>query len=183
MPWANGLGTTIELAREPRHGDFDWRVSVADITADGPFSTFTGCERVLTVVAGGALVLRHGDAAPVTVALRSTHRFDGDVPTHAGVASGAVRALNVITRNGRTRADVAVIGIDGGSLVLPPHRVRVAYVVNGTCRIRADARVLDCADGDALIVEPAATTVEVSAQRCDLVTVAIDRWRAPGQNP
>ena len=53
-PWANGGGTTRELARAD---DGSWRISLADIGSDGPFSVLAGRHRVLTVVEGpdGAL--------------------------------------------------------------------------------------------------------------------------------
>jgi uncharacterized protein len=53
MPWMNGGGTTTEILRRPETGqDFDWRVSVADVTEDGPFSIFPGCIRHITVITG-----------------------------------------------------------------------------------------------------------------------------------
>ncbi len=37
VPWRNGLGTTREVHRDER-----WRLSIATITAPGPFSVFRG---------------------------------------------------------------------------------------------------------------------------------------------
>lgn len=44
MPWKNGLGFTLEIARKPsaETDDFDWRVSMADVENDGEFSYFSG---------------------------------------------------------------------------------------------------------------------------------------------
>lgn len=42
-PWRNGGGATREVARHPQGAaadGFEWRVSVADIGADGPFSAY-----------------------------------------------------------------------------------------------------------------------------------------------
>ncbi|MFM7247546.1 MAG: HutD family protein, partial [Actinomycetota bacterium] len=42
MPWANGLGTTREIALDPDAGaggaPFRWRLSMADLAGPGPFS-------------------------------------------------------------------------------------------------------------------------------------------------
>ena len=39
MPWKNGQGITHEIAREPAAGDsFLWRLSIAEVAADGDFS-------------------------------------------------------------------------------------------------------------------------------------------------
>ena len=41
MPWKNGGGQTTEIVVHPAGAtlaEFDWRVSIADVDADGPFS-------------------------------------------------------------------------------------------------------------------------------------------------
>jgi environmental stress-induced protein Ves len=43
MPWKNDGGVTLEIAVLPSAssaGDFDWRISMATVAADGPFSVF-----------------------------------------------------------------------------------------------------------------------------------------------
>ena len=54
-PWKNGGGVTTELAMSPPGAgldNFDWRVSLASIAEDGPFSQFPGVDRTLVMVAG-----------------------------------------------------------------------------------------------------------------------------------
>jgi environmental stress-induced protein Ves len=63
MPWKNGGGHTLEVATHPAGADvasFEWRVSVADITRDGPFSTFPGIDRTLVLLAGRGMRLAGG---------------------------------------------------------------------------------------------------------------------------
>ena len=54
MPWKNGGGITYEVAVfpaiSPSLDDFDWRVSMARVAADGPFSLFPGIDRSLAIV-------------------------------------------------------------------------------------------------------------------------------------
>ncbi|MBK5332899.1 MAG: HutD family protein, partial [Ilumatobacteraceae bacterium] len=38
MPWANGLGSTSVVARRPDDDGWVWRISLADVVSDGPFS-------------------------------------------------------------------------------------------------------------------------------------------------
>src|SRR5215475_5956544 len=60
MPWKNGGGQTTEIAVHPAGAtlaDFDWRVSIADITADGPFSGFAGVDRTLVLLSGAGVRL------------------------------------------------------------------------------------------------------------------------------
>lgn len=47
--WANGRGTTRELARDPRGA---WRLSVADLRDAAPFSALPGTDRLFIVLTG-----------------------------------------------------------------------------------------------------------------------------------
>src|SRR5258707_14720415 len=55
MPWKNGGGHTHEIAAHPEGAGmaaFAWRVSIAEIAQDGPFSSFPGVDRTLVLLAG-----------------------------------------------------------------------------------------------------------------------------------
>ena len=53
MPWANGRGTTIEMLRENyANGKIFFRLSMATVSENGPFSIFPGINRNLTVIDG-----------------------------------------------------------------------------------------------------------------------------------
>jgi environmental stress-induced protein Ves len=104
VPWRNGGGVTAEIAVVPGAGEFDWRVSMAEVTADGAFSVFPGVDRVLTVIAGDGLTLdvEGRPAAPG----HEPFAFRGDVPCFARLTAGPITDLNVMTRRGRCRAAV-----------------------------------------------------------------------------
>src|ERR1700720_3517473 len=73
-PWKNGGGSTTEIAAAPEGASldiFDWRISMARVASDGPFSDFPGIDRTLAVVSGHGLALTIGDAAPVTCGCES----------------------------------------------------------------------------------------------------------------
>ncbi len=58
MPWKNGGGETVEIAVAPQDaalGDFDWRISMATVAADGPFSIFPGIDRTLSILSGSGM--------------------------------------------------------------------------------------------------------------------------------
>ncbi len=68
MPWKNGGGSTTEIAVAPDGAGidaFDWRISMAVVAADGPFSEFPGVDRTLSILDGAGLVLRGIGAGPV----------------------------------------------------------------------------------------------------------------------
>ncbi|TGB07597.1 HutD family protein [Streptomyces sp. MZ04] len=119
MPWKNGGGTTREVASgsvrapldsaEPADG-FDWRVSVADVDAGGPFSAFPGIDRVITLVEGEGMVLTV-DGTKQPVAPLSPFAFSGDAVTDCLLEAGAVRDMNVMTRRGRATAEVRMVTV------------------------------------------------------------------------
>jgi environmental stress-induced protein Ves len=109
MPWANGRGVTVERMRvEKPGGGLLWRLSMASVTEDGPFSLFPGVERNLTVIMGpGFRLLGEGIAlnclALVPVA------FPGDVPVMAVGTDGAQSDdFNVMTARELPRPEVTV---------------------------------------------------------------------------
>ncbi|MDX8438302.1 HutD/Ves family protein [Mesorhizobium australafricanum] len=105
MPWKNGGGTTTEIAVSPHSAgldDFDWRVSMARVETSGPFSSFAGIDRTLSVLEGDGIVLDIAGRPPVRLAAASAPlAFPGDVPTSAALINGPITDLNVMTRRGR----------------------------------------------------------------------------------
>ncbi len=126
QPWANGGGTTRELARAD---DGSWRISLADIDADGPFSTFVGRLRLLTVVDGPVLGL-DVDGETHVVEPQRPFSFSGDASVVATVAEGAVRVLNVIVDPLLVAPFVTVLEL-GRTSVLPLADDQAAYVLTG----------------------------------------------------
>lgn len=104
-PWKNGGGATMEIAVEPpgaAFDNFDWRVSMARVASDGPFSEFAGIDRTLAVVSGSGMALMIGNAAAVVVDRNSGPiRFAGDTSTSAKLLAGEIIDLNVMTQRGR----------------------------------------------------------------------------------
>ena len=109
MPWKNGGGETLEVALFPPGAsldDFGWRVSMAKVAASGPFSRFTGTDRVLAVLEGEMKLSVAGEADVVLSARSSAHRFAGDAVAHAELIS-TVTDLNVMVRRDAFSADVS----------------------------------------------------------------------------
>ena len=69
MPWKNGGGVTSEVLVFPADAGFDtfgWRISIATIQVNGPFSQFPGVDRGLVLLAG-LLALRIADEAAIEI--------------------------------------------------------------------------------------------------------------------
>ncbi|MET4643503.1 environmental stress-induced protein Ves [Streptomyces atratus] len=112
VPWKNGGGVTREIAASPEGApldDFDWRVSLADVSADGPFSSFPGVDRTLTVVEGAGMDLMVGGEHHIVDEQYWPHDFPGDLETDGRLLGGPVVNLNVMYRRERTTAAVAAV--------------------------------------------------------------------------
>ena len=124
--WANGGGTTRELAVAD---DGAWRISLADVDRDGPFSTFAGRHRVLTVVEGPVLDLAV-DGEPHVVEPQRPFAFSGDATVVGSVPEGPVRALNVLVDPALVAPFVTVLEL-GRSSTLPLAADQAAYALTG----------------------------------------------------
>jgi len=138
-PWKNGGGVTTELAMSPPGAgldDFDWRVSLASIAEDGPFSQFPGVDRTLVLVAGDGVLLDFGDERVVLSPSEPLVEFAGEDPVHATVHGQSTLDFNVLTRRGRYR-----------------HRIE-PFVVCGSVPLprRSGTTLVFLADGESLSV-------------------------------
>src|SRR6476619_3067787 len=67
MPWKNGAGRTTEIAVHPPGAALDafaWRVSIADVERDGPFSRFPGIDRTIVLLGGSGMRLAEASTNP-----------------------------------------------------------------------------------------------------------------------
>ena len=113
MAWKNGGGETTEIALFPPDAaldDFGWRVSIARVAGDGPFSVFPGVDRTLAVLDGAGLRLTVGDAAPVDLQVDDAPLpFAADVLTDATLIDGVIVDFNVMTRRGAYWHEVTAV--------------------------------------------------------------------------
>lgn len=113
MPWKNGGGTTREIACIPVGAgldEFDWRVSIAHVASEGPFSRFEGVDRVITLLEGGGLRLYSPEDA-VDHCLSTPLEpwsFDGQWAIQSELLGADCHDFNVMTRRRRCTSKVAV---------------------------------------------------------------------------
>ena len=168
MPWKNGGGRTTEIAAFPPGATLDtflWRVSLADVASDGPFSPFPGVDRTIVLLDGAGMRLRTGPRDLELTTPFAPHDFSGDEAIDCTLLAGPVRDFNVMFRRGRARGTVAVAQGDG--MQFGPAQFRLAYAATGAHEcIVARLAPLRLQTGHALLVdEPAGSDGSPLAMR------------------
>ena len=87
-PWRNGGGSTRELLAWPDSTDWDWRLSVAEVAADGPFSRFDGVTRWFAVLHGEGVRLDIAGQVHVLTSGSPPLCFDGGLATGCALIAG-----------------------------------------------------------------------------------------------
>ncbi|WGM24817.1 HutD/Ves family protein [Acinetobacter pittii] len=96
MLWKNGAGFTLEIARSQGEGDFEWRISMADVTTSGPFSLFLNKQRIISVLDGQGMVLHVDDLPAKKLNQGDIFAFDGESHVQSELVDGAIRDINLI---------------------------------------------------------------------------------------
>jgi uncharacterized protein len=154
MPWKNGKGETVEIAVSPPGAtvdNFDWRISMATVAEDGPFSVFDGIDRTLSVLTGEGITLSVAGHAPTTLRREtSPYGFPADRETHATLVSGPITDLNVMTRRGAFTHSVERMVIEDLTLQ-PSSRMRIALTLSDLVVVGENIRLQPW---DALLLWP-----------------------------
>ena len=96
-PWKNGLGTTLEVYREPVEGDsFDWRVSIADLVENSFFSAFPSLIRVICTLEGRGMRLNIDGVQTRSLLKYDPLVFSGDSKVESELLDGPIRDFNLI---------------------------------------------------------------------------------------
>src|SRR5680860_341416 len=103
-PWKNGGGITRDIASEMDGDAIIWRLSMADVSTAGPFSSFPGLTRVLTVVDGGGMIL-HAPGVDLRGDYAKPIRFDRATAIVAELTEGPLRDFNLMFDASRCDGD------------------------------------------------------------------------------
>lgn len=185
MPWKNGGGETVEVAVSPEGAalsDFDWRVSMATVATDGPFSIFPGIDRTLSIIDGNGMQLAIGGDNPLLLTQDSAPlAFAADVAVTATLAEGPITDLNVMTRRDGLRHRVERVDIDSRATFQPAAPTWLLLCHRGALTVEWSGQSVDLGQGDTLLLEQAGAVellleqpgdVEVSGRaRCFLILI------------
>ncbi|HXF23000.1 MAG TPA: HutD family protein [Gemmatimonadaceae bacterium] len=167
MPWRNGRGETAEVAIGPAGAtidDFDWRVSMAHIDGDGPFSIFPQTDRTLAVLRGDGLCLSIAGSAPLELTRDSEPlSFSGDVTVAATLLGAPVTDLNVMTRRERSGHSMRRLRIVGRAEIPLEAPLALLICADGSLQIEVDAQTGTLMTLEALLVEDGRATLRISS--------------------
>ena len=114
-PWKNGGGVTVDIVLVTDKDGEIWRFGRTPIVAPGPFSDYSGFDRVQVLVAGSGLVLKTPDGEiDVRQPFRPV-RFAGETPIVSWLEAGPVEVVNLIGNRAKVRIDLKVLD-EGRSL-------------------------------------------------------------------
>lgn len=118
-PWKNGGGVTVDIVLVTDKDAEVWRFGRTPIVQSGPFSDYTGFDRVQVLVAGSGLVLKTPDGEiDVREPFRPV-RFAGETPIVSRLEAGPVEVVNLIGNRAKVQVDIKVLD-EGRSLRLGP---------------------------------------------------------------
>lgn len=145
-PWRNGGGSTRELLAWPDSTDWDWRLSVAEVAADGPFSRFDGVTRWFAVLQGEGV--RLDIAGRVHDLTRSSPPlcFDGGLTTGCTLIAGATQDFNLMLRQGRAQARMLRVA-GSHSVTLAATSTIAVYLAEGPGRLELQSGGLELQAG------------------------------------
>lgn len=154
MPWRNGGGTTTEIwkAASPA-GETLWRLSIADVASDGPFSEFPGIDRWIMVISGKGMEL--------TIEAMGAKRLDrpfeplffsGEAKTDCRLIDGPIRDFNFMIARSFGKGTLQVSRLTPGMAAPLGENTAAIHVLSGSVEIETnDVRAL--AVGDSWITE------------------------------
>ncbi len=169
VPWRNGRGTTADIAwagwPQAAGEHAAWRLSLATIAEDAPFSDFAGFDRVILLADGAGFVLEGGGRPAATLAPPPVPlAFPGEWAPGCRLLGGPVTALNVITARGRASAEVEVVRLGAGERrPLAGAAVSLCYVLDGAARLEAAGQARDLERGEAAIGARVPSRLEAGA--------------------
>ncbi|SPH17503.1 Protein Ves [Defluviimonas aquaemixtae] len=173
--WKNGRGATYEIATRNGARGMLWRLSLAEMAGEVPFSVFPGLQRILTVVSGPGICLTGEDMA-IEALPQQPVTFSGDVPLVGACADGPVRNLNLIFDPGQVAASVApVAGCDFGRLRRDAGTLHAIHLLSGRLGL-AQGVMLEAGDTALLDGDDAAPSASEDARG---LLVAIHRMPGP----
>ena len=183
MPWKNGGGITREIALFPTGsdgGDFLWRLSLATVSASGPFSRFAGVDRSIACLAGGGMRLSFADGREVLLQTGGDpFAFAGEDAIEADCLDGETVDLNAMSRRPAWRHAMTRLVVED-RITLTARGDAGAVFFGGPARLIIGDETLEARAHDCLLTEGNSASVTIEpVGRLVLFVISLTREAAP----
>ncbi len=133
MPWKNGLGVTCQIIRHPAEENvpFHWRVSMAEVSENGPFSTFPGYRRLINTLEGEGLRLTVDGRKSGPLTQYQPFVFEGESPVESELLAGPIRDFNLIYRRDLCRVRFQWLKLDEPQVLFTQAAHIILFSVRG----------------------------------------------------
>lgn len=155
--WRNGAGWTRQVhaqASTAPGADWDWRLSIAEIDRDAPFSAFPGVDRELVLLHGNGLRLRFDDGE--VHELLPPHdrlRFAGERALAGELVDGPSEDFNLMWRRDAFDAELWHRPLVGSMMVfVEPGDTWVLHLVAGQAQLAGEPVPAALAAGDTALL-------------------------------
>ncbi|MDQ3269342.1 MAG: HutD family protein [Pseudomonadota bacterium] len=152
--WRNELGWTREIHRSPPTGEWDWRLSIAEIECDAEFSRFPGIDRELVLLSGNGLRLRFDQE--VVRELQPPHGrlcFSGERAVVGELVDGPTNDFNLMWRRERVRAQLFHRPLVGPMVIFAePGHTWAVHLISGHARFADESGLRPLQAGDTAVM-------------------------------
>jgi environmental stress-induced protein Ves len=136
MPWKNGGGITTEIAVFPPESGlgatpFLWRVSIADVAQDGPFSKFIGYDRNIMLLDGQGMRLEIDEADALDLLPYRPVSFSGDWTVSGILTGGPVRDFNLMVARQFGRGSLICQVLSAPLPLIGDGATRIVHCIDG----------------------------------------------------
>jgi len=151
MPWANGRGTSYEIVSDRNESDeWTWRLAMAPVNEDGPFSRIECVNRFLAVIQGNGMLLSV-DRKKVQCRPMQVVRFRGDAITDAMLTDGPITDINLMIRRKEADGEMTIVAeaglLRGASIVVAIGGSTQVQCGDSTIELEPHDSMLEC-DGE-----------------------------------
>ena len=157
MPWANGRGTSYEIASDRNDaGEWTWRLAMAPVNEDGALSRIECVNRFLAVVEGAGMLLSV-DRKKLQCQPMQVVRFRGDAITDATLTDGPITDINLMIRRKESDGEMAIVAeaglLQGASMVV---------AIGGRAQVQCGDSTID--------LDPHDSILECDAEKISLIS-------------
>lgn len=162
--WQNGGGITHQLCRQDDQHGMLWRLSIAEVATDGPFSRFDNIDRIIMLLEGNGFYLQGVVDSPKVLDTPLTpFAFAGEAPIHCALINGAVRDFNLMTRRAAVTPQLQVLSIGSEVQTVALSAQTLIYVASGNVEIALEQQTVTLAAQHTLSLANKSGGVQISS--------------------